>query len=85
LQTRKLEIGATQTHALLSASVSKGLKSYVQAVTKGKPNPYVLWHTLKDWFNNKSLNLQANLQCFNAAQKEQDKQMIDTIVNWPFW
>jgi len=34
--------------ALLSASVSKGLKSYVQAVTKGKPNPYVLWQTLKD-------------------------------------
>jgi len=33
----KLEIEATHTHALLSASVSKGLKSYVQMVTKGKP------------------------------------------------
>jgi len=44
----KLEIGATHTHALLSASVCKGLKSYVQVVTKGKPNPYVLWHALKD-------------------------------------
>jgi len=47
--------------------VSKGLKSYVQAVTKGKPNPYVLWHALKDQLHNKSLNLQANLQWFNAA------------------
>ena len=63
----ELEIGATHTHALLSASVSKGLKSYVQAVTKGKPNPYVLWHALKDRFHNKSLNLQANLQRFNVA------------------
>jgi len=42
----KFEISATHTHALLSASVSKGLKSYVQAVKKEKPNPYVLWHTL---------------------------------------
>jgi len=73
----ELEIGATHTHALLSASVSKGLKSYVQAVTKGKPNPYVLWHALKDRFHNKSLNLQANLQQFNVAQKEQDEQMMD--------
>jgi len=39
----KLKIGATHTHALLTASVSKGLKSYVQVVTKGKPNPYMLW------------------------------------------
>jgi len=53
--SQELEIGATHTHALLSASISKGLKSYVQAVTKGKPNPYVLWHALKDWFHNKSL------------------------------
>jgi len=45
---RKLKIRATHTHALLSASVSKGLKSYVQVVTKGKPNPYVLWYALKD-------------------------------------
>jgi len=45
---RKLEIRATHTHALLSASVSKGLKSYLQVVTKEKPNPYVLWHALKD-------------------------------------
>jgi len=52
----KLKIGATHTHALLSASVSKGLKSYMQAMTKGKSNPYVLWHTLKDQFQNKSLN-----------------------------
>jgi len=44
----KLKIRATHTHALLSASARKGLKSYVQAVTKGKPNPYVLWHALKD-------------------------------------
>jgi len=76
----KLEIGATHTHALLSASVSKGLKSYVQVVTKGKPNPYVLWHALKDQFHNKSLNLQANLQRFNAARKEQDEQMMDFIA-----
>jgi len=33
----KLEIRATHTHALLSASVSKGLKSYVQVVKKGNP------------------------------------------------
>jgi len=77
---RELEIKATHTHALLSASFSKGLKSYVQEVTKRKPNPYVLWHALKDRFHNKSLNLQANLQRFNAAQKEQDEQMMDFIA-----
>jgi len=49
-------------------------------VKKGKPNPYVLWHACKDQNHNKSLNLQANLQQFNAAQKEQDKQMMDFIA-----
>jgi hypothetical protein len=77
---RELEIGAAHTHALLSASVSKGLRSYVQAVTKGKPNPYVLWHALKDRFHNKSLNLQANLQRFGQARKEGDEQMMDFIA-----
>jgi len=45
---RKLKTGVTHTHALLSASVSKGLKSYMQVVTKGRPNPYLLCHALKD-------------------------------------
>jgi len=40
----------------------------------------VLWHALKDRFHNKSLNLQANLQRFNVAQKEQDEQMMDFIA-----
>jgi len=40
----------------------------------------VLWHLLKDQFHNKSLDLQANLQHFNAAQKEQDEQMMDFIA-----
>jgi hypothetical protein len=77
---RELEISATHTHALLSASVSKGLRSYMQAVTKGKPNPYVLWHALKDRFHNKLLNLQANLQHFSQAHKEGDEQMMDFIA-----
>jgi hypothetical protein len=76
----KLEIGAVHTHVLLSASVSKGLRSYVQVVTKGKPNLYVLWCALKDCFHNKSVNLQANLQQFSLAHKETDKHMMDYIT-----
>jgi hypothetical protein len=52
----------------------------VQVVMKGKLNPYMLWHALKDQFHNKSLNLQANLQRFSQARKEGNEQMMDFIA-----
>jgi len=71
----KVEICATHTHVLLSASVSKGLKSYAGG------NKWQTKSILALACPEGSVpNLQANLQWFDLACKEQEKQMMDFIA-----
>jgi multidrug efflux pump subunit AcrA (membrane-fusion protein) len=73
---RKIQAGSSQTHALVSASLSTRLQNYVNREPK---NPFRLWALIKERFHNKAFDLEANLDRFDWAVKGAEEKVIDYI------